>query len=177
MRAGPFAGIARAARIPALGSVVLPSGSREIRVSDWYPMILGSEVPYLRILVADGHVTGELLEWWSANPSQPSRERGALCSDETGWSRVCVRPLRLPRGLTWEAVADSLQVLGAWTISQNCEQSGEPHISDAGELLMQILHAAEYRTYGCNAPTQRHSANARQAAAIYTFFHRLARQQ
>ncbi len=177
VRAGPFAGIARAVRIPPLGSVVLPSGSREIRLSDWYPMLYGSEVPYLRILEADGHATGELLEWWGASPSQPSRERGALCSDDPGQNRVCLRPLRLPRGVTWKAVADSLQVLGAWTITQNCEQSGEPYISDAGELLMQILHEAEYRTYRCNAPTHRQSAVGRQAAAIYAFFHRLAGKQ
>jgi hypothetical protein len=177
VRAGPFAGIARAARIPPLASVVLPSGSREIRLTDWYPMISGSEVPYLRILEADGHATGELLEWWVASPSQPSRERGALCSDDTGQSRVCLRPLRLPRGLSWQVVADSLQVLGAWTISRNCEQSGAASFSDMGELLMQILLEAEYRTYSCNAPTQRQSAVGRQAAAIYAFFQRLARKQ
>ena len=100
-----------------------------------------------------------------------------MCSIDTGQNRVCLRPLRLPRGLTWEAVAESLHVLGAWTLSQDCVQPGEPYISDVGELLMQILHEDEYRTYTCNAPTQRPSAVGHQAAAIYGFLYRLVGKQ
>jgi len=175
-RIGPAGDAAHALGLPALHSTTLPDGARELRVSDWYGMIAGTPVPVLRLVEQPGRAAvGQWIWVWTERSEWPRRYRAARCSSWSNGVRVCAA------GSTgtppnWPAVAEQLDHLGAWVLTDRCETDGV-HVTDSGALLIQRLAGTEFATYECNTPDRRSdSAAGRAALAVYRYFSALARQ-
>jgi len=167
---------ARALGIHALRDVMLPDRTREVRISDWYPMIAGSPVPVLRLVEEPGRpATGQVLFVWQQRKDWPTQYRATRCTPWANAGRTCAYVA--PAGpVDWSAVARRLEDLGAWSISARCETDGR-HVTDSGELLVSRLVGARFDGYTCNAPGWRQGSEAaRPAIALYQYFHSLVRQ-
>jgi hypothetical protein len=69
---------ARVLGLPTLNAALLPEGTREIRMSDWYSMIAGTPVLILRLVEQQGHPAvrpchQDVVE--SRRPRDPRRRR------------------------------------------------------------------------------------------------------
>lgn len=175
-RRTPTDDAAQALGLPALATVLLPEGAREIRLSDWYGMIAGTAVPVLRIVEQAGRpAIGQWLWVWAERRESTPPRRAARCSPWIDGARTCASMLTGPP-LDWPAVAAQFDRLGAWALSERCETDGM-HVTDSGALLIQRLTGGEFETYECNTPSRREgSAAGRAALAVYQYFMTLARQ-
>lgn len=167
---------AQALGLPALSRALLPEGARELRVSDWYPMIAGTPVPVLRLVEQRARpAVGQWIWVWTERREWPRRYRAARCSQWADAARTCASGTTGPP-LDWQAVASQFERLGAWTVREKCEADGV-HVTDSGALMIQRLAGVEFDTYECNSPSRRTgSAAGRTALAIYQYFGTLARQ-
>lgn len=175
-RQSPADDAAQALGLAPLGTVLLPEGARELRMSDWYEWIAGTPVPVLRLVERPGHpAVGQWIWVWTERREWPRRYRAARCSRWAGGARTCASgPTGRP--LDWPSVAAQFDRLGAWVLRDRCETDGM-HVTDSGELLIQRLAGAEFETYECNTPTRRGgSAAGRAALEVYQYFAALARQ-
>jgi hypothetical protein len=175
-RRTPADDAAQALGLPALATVLLPEGARELRMSDWYGMIAGTAVPVLRIVEQAGRpAVGQWLWVWPERREWSLRRRAARCSPWTDGARTCASGPTGPP-VDWLAVAAQFDRLGVWALSEGCETDGM-HVTDSGALLIQRLAGAEFGTYECNTPSRRDgSAAGRAALAVYRYFMTLARQ-
>ncbi len=170
----PLADHVIAEGVPGLRTVLLPAGVREIRITDWYSMMAGGSVPVLRVIEDRGVASGELAFVWKERPGWPSRYRATRCSERTDSSRVCVYVVPKASAPDWRRIATRLDSLGAWQISERCEDNRV--IDDAGDLIIERLDAERFEQYRCNAPDfRRESAAGARAAVIYDYFMNLAR--
>ena len=173
LQGAPFAEIARAVGFPDLRDVILPPGTQELRLTDWYPMIYGSPVPLLRIVRRPGQAAAELYIWWGArrdSTAVTAADGSIRCGPAGDVSRVCVEARDVGVVADWDSLAAALSALAP------CEREGEGHVADGGALLLQLLDGEAYRVYECNAPWSRSSTEAREAAAAMDLLRRLARR-
>ncbi len=78
------------------------------------------------------------------------------------------------REVNWKVVADSLRLLGAWTMVGTC---GLARTMDAGELNIVRLDGDVLSRYSCNAPSNKGGTEAGRAAkALYEYFSGLVRR-
>jgi hypothetical protein len=167
---------ARVLGLPTLNAALVPEGTREIRMSDWYSMIAGTPVLILRLVEQQGHpAVGQWIWVWPEHRDWPRRYRASQCSAWADDTRRCAfATTRTP--LEWPAIAAEFERLGAWSLSERCETDGM-HMTDSGALFIQRLAGAEFSAYGCNTPSRRtDSVAGRTALAIYRYFGTLGRQ-
>jgi len=169
----PFAEVAEARGMPPLRAVVLPEGTREVRIAESYGMIAGEDIPFLRIVEQPGGITGELLLFRAE-----TRDAGASvspgCAPLRDSMQTCVRVAEVP-GIAWDTVAARLDSLGVWTLSEPCEQPLR-WVFDAGDLLIQRLEGARFTSYSCNAPRYNVEREAgRRSLEIWNYVRALAR--
>lgn len=165
----PFAEVGRARGMPPLRAVVLPDGTRELRMSDWYSMIVGHPVPMLRLVEGPSGATGEVIFFWTERPFELRRRPFTSCAPGSHGGRTCAYVVPPDRAPDWNEVAARLDSLGAWSIREPCE--GNVRVTDSGELKVERLIGGHFEKYDCNAPTYpRQSAAALRAAAIYEYF-------
>lgn len=181
LRDSPFREVAEARGMPALRSAQLPTGSREIRIADWYSMIAGRPEPMLRVVQLPDRVVGEVLFFWSERLGEHDigRQQAARavvhCTRYENASRTCTAVARITQKVDWPRVAADLDSLGAWMIAERCEERGG--YTDTGELLIQRLVVGRFDQYRCNAPRNRTATpTGRQALAIYDYFQRVVGQ-
>ncbi len=127
-----YAGALADAGFPPLASSSLPPGYRELRLSTGHGMILGPAYSVLRIVQTPNRITGEV--WWVS--CSPCRAQAAPRSRGVDWVTLVHR-------------IDSLELpfleLPPSTVT----------ISDAGDLIVEVLIASSYRGYVVNAPLRR----------------------
>jgi hypothetical protein len=168
----PFWEIARALDLPDLREVTLPPSIQELRLTDWYPMVFGSPVPFLRIIRQPDQTYAELYIWRAARHDSTEvadAGRDTSCGPASDRRRVCTESVAFGAVANWDSLAVELEALGP------CELPGEGHVNDGGELLLQILDGETYRSYECNAPRLRSSGSARRAAAAMELIEQLVR--
>lgn len=154
--------------LPPLDSVALPAGSRELRIADWYSMILGRPVPVLRLVEEHGGARGEILHVWFEGRDWPRRYTADRCWPWHQDGRMCGRVAALPDSVAATATA-TFERLGAWEITARCEDGS--HITDSGALILERLAGDRFGRYECNAPGRRHGTEAgERAAQLYGFF-------
>lgn len=156
--------------LPALKAIELPADTRELRISDWYSMILGTPVPVLRLIEQRGRAPrGEWLWVWSQLPDE--RRFKHRCVEGTRKTRQCAA-VAAHSTVNWAAVAARFDSLGAWSLKGGCDRGP----TDSGELLMQRLEGNSFDSYRCIAPHyQQPSPSVDRATAIYEYFHVLAK--
>jgi len=172
LQGAPFAEIARALGLPDLRDVAVPDGVQEFRLTDWYPMVYGSPVPFLRIVRRPGQTDAELYFWRGASYDSTvvtDVDRSIYCGPAGYRRRVCVEARSFGIVADWDSVASALSTLAP------CERPGEAHVDDGGGLLLQQLAGEAFHSYQCNAPWSRSSTDARRAAAAMELLKRLAR--
>jgi len=160
----PFDLAARHEGVPLLRTVVLPPDVRELRISDWYGMIVGSPVAFLTLRQDGPEVTGSLSLLYGCG-----RESG---SQSVKW---CSRTAKSAPGLDWRSVATTLDSLGAWDLSERCESDGVLW-TDSGELKIQRLKGDVFSGYNCNTPSARTGPIGSRAKAVYELFHTLVKR-
>jgi hypothetical protein len=158
-----------------LHEAVLPNGTRELRLSDWWEMVAGSPALVMRLIERPGlPATGEWIWVWAEHRAWGQRRRADRCTPWADSMRTCA--IREVSGRTdWADVAARMNASGAWTLYERCETDGV-HTSDAADLLIQRLTAADYTTYSCNNPGARASAPGLVAQQLFQYFRDLARQ-
>jgi hypothetical protein len=169
----PLAAVARARGIPDLRTASLPEGVREIRLADSFPWIVGYSAPMLRIVQQSNTVTGEIVLFWRQDRDQPLARSGASCAPGSDQWIVCASAIAIP-GIDWDTVAVRLDSMGAWTLSERCENLMS--VQDAGDLHLQRRNGARFDAYRCNAPRSRdHSDAGRRARELFEYLHSIAR--
>ena len=159
--------------VALLDSVVLPQQAREIRFSSRYGMIANEPTPVLRVVEREGRVEGEL--WFVNGERFPYKEKAvrARCEMRRESASLCGTVVKV-RELNWKIVADSLRLLGAWTMVGTC---GLARTMDAGELNIVRLDGDVLSRYSCNTPSNKGGTEAGRAAkALYEYFNRLVRR-
>jgi hypothetical protein len=169
----PLAAVAKARGVPDLRTASLPTGVREIRLADSFPWIIGHTAPMLRIVQQSNSVTGELVLFWRQDRDRPLVSPGASCARSSDQWIVCATAVAIP-GIDWDTVAVRLDSMGAWTLSERCENLMS--VQDAGDLHLQRRNGSSFDTYRCNAPRSRgHSDAGRRARALFEYLHSIAR--
>ncbi len=160
--------------IPRLSTATLPPGARELRISDWWGMMLGSSLTILRLVEIPGQPpVGQLIAVWPQLKERPGG-RPDRCTDWKDGKRNCVRLLDTS-DLDWAAVARHLDELGAWTVVTACEGNNSGYYTDSGELFLERLVGERFDLYTCNAPYNRHTSEARIASGLLSYADSLAR--
>lgn len=156
--ARPFSEVAEARGMPSLSSVVLPDGSREIRLTDSYGMAAGRKIPMLRVVETPEGVTGEVILFW-ATADAPLAPSTPGCVRWREAMSTCVSVAT--SDVDWPAVAAEIDRLGGWTLTESCRaRSDLISATDAGDLLIQRLDGDRFETYRCNAPRRRSDTDA-----------------
>lgn len=152
----------RALRLPALRSVSLPAGRRELRAWIGFGLIVPGQ--FVRIVQAPDTTVGRLVMIWDrpvgAADSWLGRFEGdmqalyrcpVVLGDSTAQpgqdqERACVA--RRPRPYDWRPVLDSLDALGVWTV-RNSRQRDPLECSglDGISLVVELLDGARYHTW------------------------------
>jgi len=174
----PFYEISDARGLPNLRTVQLPIDMREIRIADQYSMQAGTPSPMLRIVQSPRETKGELLWFWSERVGDPRHLSGRPinCTEAEHSIRTCVALAQFAQPVDWSLVATRLDLLGAWALSQRCENDLSSY-SDSGELTIQRLVGRRFDKYACNSPSHRASTgDGRRALAIYEYFLQLVGQ-
>ena len=166
----PLRAVDGALALPSLGTVVLGSSVRELRIAYRYPLIQGVPRPFLRLVESPEGAMGMLAEWRDG-PEPWKRENGRPATSCTAhadeiWS--CVDVLPLPGGVTWQEVADERTRLGAWTVREPCDPENA-WTSESGEVVIERLDHDRYETYRCHAPTRRSGGTGKQVGALYEY--------
>lgn len=161
--------------VPSLRTSVLPAGTREFRMSDWYAWIPGTPLLVLRLVERPGlAAVGEWIRVWGERQGAATQDDAARCSEwKDGWrtSAAIVTGARTD----WPAAAQEFDRLGVWTLRDRCEANGVSQ-TDSGELLLQRLAGDRFETYECNTPHLRTTSEpGRAALALYEFYQRLGR--
>jgi hypothetical protein len=166
----PFPEVASALQIADLTVSRLPPGYHELRLTRSVDMIAGVRIPMLRLMYGPEGVVGEVIVYRVIPDSlQVDRETG--CVPVRAEFKLCATRIRKPL-LDWTVLNMQLDSLGAWTLSERCEDDSQRlwRVFDAGDLLIQRLRGSEFEAYSCNAPGRRTATDAgRRAAAIYEF--------
>lgn len=139
-----------ALRAPALRSVVLPRGDRELRLSTGPGMIAGAEYGVLRIVQTAGRVDGEVWRYrsvLSSNERITHRAYRSRVEPPIGWARLLARV----DSLTEEGLEVPLAGIG---------------FHDAGALYVESLAGNVYWSSFANAPSRRTTTAARRAALV-----------
>jgi hypothetical protein len=167
----PFAEVADALGFVHLARSSLPPSYREARIADSFGGIGGVPIPMLRIVQGPNGYSGELILFRTVGPGlrvssdkvcMPFRSEIDLCAARMGQSSI-----------DWNAVGDTLEKLGIWSISERCEDLRWSF--DRGDLLIQRLSSSRFEVYRCNAPESRTSTRiGRQADSILAYLYELA---
>jgi hypothetical protein len=116
--------VAQASGFPPLRTAVLPVGTREMRFSPVPGGMVWSPSPLLRLIEMPDQIIGELYFYWGrlrdsvGYDIQPHwvtyASSGCQAVQQSSQWAMC--RLKPRQGISWKAVADSLQALGIWEL-------------------------------------------------------------
>jgi hypothetical protein len=148
--------ISNAADIPVLRSVTLPPGARELRLTGAVSGMIWRPIPQLRLVEWTGGVMGQLYFYWYRlrdslggyiTPGWVKQNR-SWCNVVRQTSSWATCRIRLRDGITWQAVADSMEALKVWDLPpENVEDRIGSHISDQEGILGERLIGIDYRRF------------------------------
>ena len=173
--------IAAAVGMPALESVVLPTGYREVRIRGEQSMVCCEARPMLRVVEGGGDVRGSLWLFRTLvlRPGNPAARDDERC-EPLGEQHICVRPWNLSSG-DWVAVAARLEELGAWTLSEPCNRptvvklaDGSVSVAvgvvgDSGLLSVQRRVGPSLTTFMCIGPGYERETDGLRANELYKY--------
>src|SRR5262249_24872935 len=107
--------------LPLLNQVALPVGTRELRIGSWYSMIARSPETVIRLIDQPGRPpTGEVAVVWQDTHAWPQQRPGDRCTKWKNDHRSCA--VVVPTDIDWPQAAARLAELGAWTITERCDE-------------------------------------------------------